>query len=118
VCTVEPLSTGGGMNACYTLYSGATHEAPINGMYSFVPCRRADSSEFRFARPTLSLPAEAVNPRSWQSPKGAGKPRSVHEILDLWSIVRDQVLAASCLLGVHFSIPPEDPEPPVRMVVR
>ncbi len=120
VSTIEPLATGGDPGACgasgicgdanawFTLYSGATYEAPINGMYSFVPCRRVDRENFRFARPALSLPAEIVNPWSWQSPKGAGRPLPVDEIRGLWAIVRDQVLAASCLPGVHFSTPPQD----------
>jgi hypothetical protein len=120
VSTIEALARGDDANACgasdacgdanawFTLYSGATYEAPINGMYSFVPCRRADREDFRFARPTLSLPPGVVNPRSWQSPKGAGRPLPPHDIRDLWTIVRDQVIAVGCLEGVHFSTPPED----------
>jgi hypothetical protein len=120
VSTIESLATGGDANACgasnacgdanawFTLYSGATYQTPINGTYSFVPCKRADREGFRFARPPLSLPAGVVNPRSWQSPKGAGRPLPRDEIRDLWTIVRDQVIAAGCLEGVHFSTPPED----------
>lgn len=51
VCTVESLLTDadcGGEK--FVLYRGATYGDPINGMYSFVPCRRADSAERRFAR--------------------------------------------------------------------
>ena len=81
VCTIQALATGDDANACgasdacsaanawFTLYSGATYEAPINGMYSFVPCRRADRKDFRFARPTLSLPLDVVNPRNWRGPR-------------------------------------------------
>src|SRR6516162_5105416 len=101
-------NTCGGASVCFTLYHGATHEAPINGIYSFVPCRRADREDFRFARPALSLPVEIVNPRSWRSPKGAGRPLPPRQIRDLWTIVRDQIIAAGCLEGVHFSTPPED----------
>ena len=120
VSTIESLATSdntnscgtsntcGGASVCFTLYHGATHEAPINGIYSFVPCRRADREDFRFARPALSLPVEIVNPRSWRSPKGAGRPLPPRQIRDLWTIVRDQIIAAGCLEGVHFSTPPED----------
>lgn len=101
-------NTCGGASVCFTLYHGATHEAPINGIYSFVPCRRADREDFRFARPALSLPVEIVNPRSWRSPKGAGRPLPPRQIRDLWTIVRDQIIGAGCLEGVHFSTPPED----------
>src|SRR6267378_4091997 len=40
--TCGTSSACGDANALFTLYNGATYEAPINGMYSFVPCRRAD----------------------------------------------------------------------------
>jgi hypothetical protein len=120
VCTIESLATGGDANTCgtssacgdanalFTLYSGATYEAPINGMYSFVPCRGADRDDFRFARPTLLLPLEFVNPSSWRSPKGAGTPLSPHKIRELWTTVRKQVVDAECLIGVHFPTPRED----------
>jgi hypothetical protein len=52
----------GDANAWFTLYSGATYEAPINGMYSFVPCRRVERDKFRFARPALSKKAAI---RTW-----------------------------------------------------
>ena len=119
VCTSESLATGGDENACggknacsdanawFTLFSGATYEAPVNEMYSFVPCRRADRENFRFARPALSLPVEFVNPYSWQSPKGAGAPVSPHKIRELWTTVRKQVIDAECLIGVHFPTPRE-----------
>ena len=120
VCTIESLASGGDANTCgtssacgdanalFTLYSGATYEAPINGMYSFVPCRCADRENVRFARPAVSLPLEFVNPRSWQSPKGAGTPLSPHKIRELWTTVRQQVVNAECLIGVHFPTPRED----------
>ena len=120
VYTIESLATGGDVNACggagaygdanawFTLYSGATYEAPVNGMYSFVPCRRADCENVRFARPALSLPVEFINPCSWQSPKGAGTALSPHKIRELWTTVRKQVVDAECLIGVHFPTPRED----------
>jgi hypothetical protein len=121
VCTIESLATGGNVNpsagkdACgdarawFTLFSGATYEASINEMYSFVPCRRSDR-DIRFARPTVSLPMEFVNPYSWQAPKGAGTPLPPHKIRELWTTVREQVVAAECLSGVHFPTPREHKE--------
>ncbi len=119
VCTVESLATGGDVDAygrkdlCgdprawFTLFSGATYESPVNEMYSFVPCRRTDRDNFRFARPAISLPTEFVNPWSWQSPKGTGTPLSAHKVRELWATVRQQVIAAECLIGVHFPTPRE-----------
>jgi hypothetical protein len=122
VCTIESLTMGGDVNTCggngfcadtnasFALYSCATYEAPVNEMYSFVPCRRTDRENVRFARPALSLPVEFVNPYSWQSPKGAGTPLSPRKIQELWATVRKQVLAAECLIGVHFRTPREHKE--------
>ncbi len=73
VCTVEALATGGDPNAEYMLYKGATHEDQVNGMYSFIPCRRADHDDVRFARPSLSLPVALLNPRNWRVPFGANR---------------------------------------------
>jgi hypothetical protein len=119
VCTIESLASGGDANTCgtssacgdanalFTLYSGATYEAPINGMYSFVPCRRADRDDFRFARPTLSLPVDPVNPRNWRTPK-ISRQLSWDQIREYWTTVRKQVVDDECLIGVHFPTPRED----------
>jgi len=126
ICTAESLATSGDGNACgnvtsceatnasFTLYQGATYENPIDGMYSFVPCRRVDRGDFRFARPELRLPAGIVNPRSAQSPKGADKPLPRCQIRNFWMKVRDQINRAGCLEGVYFPSPPEDQGRPRR----
>lgn len=111
VCTIELLRTSGDASKQFMLYRGATYEARINGMYSFVPCRRADSEIVRFPRPPVALPLCCVNPSSTQSPNGAGRPRTMAELVDVWEIVREQVLKADCLLGVHFSTPRLDHGP-------
>jgi hypothetical protein len=108
VCTVESLITTGNAAADpFTLYRGATYEAPINGMYSFVPCRRADTAQARFLRPSISLPGY-VNPSSTQTARGAKDPRSAADVREQWENVRKQVLDASCLLGVWFATPQLD----------
>ena len=105
VCTVESLTTGGNADDMFTLYRGATYDAPVNGMYSFVPCRRADRKDARFSRPPISLHASYLNPSSAQSPSNAGVARSVSEVREQWERVRQRVLDADCLLGVSFSTP-------------
>ena len=119
ICTIESLASdsafcGATAKVCaaagswFTLYSGATYDAPVNGMYCFAPSRRADQEGCRFMRPTLSLPADYVNPMSWQSPKGANTPRSAQIIRQIWQAARDQVIKAGCLIGVNFITPAED----------
>jgi hypothetical protein len=110
VCTVESLKTGGNAEDLFTLYEGATHKNQINFMYSFVPCRRADSENRRFSRPPISLPACYVNPSSTQSPSNARIPRSESEVREQWERVREQVIDTGCLLGVSFSTPRLDNE--------
>jgi hypothetical protein len=105
VCTVESLLTTGNADDPFTLYRGATYEARINGMYSFVPCRRANAGEPRFSRPSISLPGY-VNPKSTQSASGANSPRSATDVCEQWENVRRQVLEAGCALGVWFATPP------------
>jgi hypothetical protein len=111
VCTIESLGVSGGAGKRYMLYRGATYEAPVDGMYSFVPCRRADREEIRFSRPSIVLPPRYVNPSSTQSPSGAGRPYAVAEVRELWEKVRKQVIVAGCHLGVHFSTPHFDHNP-------
>jgi hypothetical protein len=112
VSTIESLVSGGDANTQFTLYHGATYEAPINGVYSFVPCRRTDHENFRFARPTLSLPDDLVNPRNWRTPKIARRQQSPEQILEYWNMVRKQVVDAECLIGVQFLTPREDKRAP------
>jgi hypothetical protein len=107
VCTMQSLMTDSDCSGeAFVLYRGATYEAPVEGMYSFVPCRRADRADLRFARPPVSLPGY-IDPSSWRGPSGTNKPRSITELRQLWEKVRQQVLVY-CLLGVSFATPPLD----------
>jgi hypothetical protein len=89
VSTLDSLVTSGNAQDIFVLYRGATYENQISGMYSFVPCRRADCTEPRFARPPISLPADYINPSSTQSPSNAGKGRSISDVRAQWESVRD-----------------------------
>ncbi len=99
----QRLTSGGG-DAPLTLYGGATRSEPVSGMYSFVPCRRADSGLMRFARPVIELPGY-VNPASKQSPSGALEPRPIEQARRQWLSVWEQVLSSGCLLAVSFPTP-------------
>jgi hypothetical protein len=105
VCTIDSLGMDTKASGKrFILYRGATLEAPVNGLYSFVPCRLADHARARFSRPIVSL-TDYINPRRWRGPSGANEPRSIPELCDLWRRIRQQVLDADCLLGVSFEIP-------------
>ena len=107
VCTVESLLTTGNDNDSFTLYWGATYQDRdcFNGMYSFVPCRRADADDMRFARPSISI-GDYVNPKSWRAARLT--PCSPADARRQWENVRRQVLGAGCLLGVWFATPELD----------
>jgi hypothetical protein len=111
VCTLNSVATTDGADALFTLFRGATPGRPVNGMYSFVPCRRADAPYPRFKRPALAS-SRYVNPTIKQGMKGTGNPISLAGATKSWEQVRDQVLDAGCLLGVAFATPPWQPSAP------
>lgn len=91
----------------YTLYSGATPDAPVDGMFSFVPCIPHPSAE-GFRRPriddklswtlrTITQSVRAIDVESANAPD----PRSV------WGQVRDLVLSdpQGLMLGTRFESP-------------
>lgn len=89
----------------YTLIKGATPDDPVDGMFSFVPCRVDGDADMRFARPVVDLPG-IVNPKSTQSPSGAKEMRPLAQIVDAWRTVVDQVRRVELELGIHFKTPP------------
>jgi len=114
VCTVDSLLTTGNRNDPFTLYRGATYQAPFNGSgyrrYSFVPCRRADAGNMRFSRPSIEL-GSYVNPANTRAARGARTPRSEAEVQEQWEKIRKRLLEAGYLLGVWFSTPELDEDP-------
>jgi hypothetical protein len=55
--TVEPWYRGDvPQKQSHRLYFGATPERPLQGMFSFFPCRRYDADKSDFARPEIKIP--------------------------------------------------------------
>ena len=104
LCTLGSLAADDTATASLTLFRGATPTKPIDGMFSFVPCRRANENPRRFERPPISLPG-IINPTSKQSPSGAKVGRSLPERQEAWSAISDQVRAAGLSLAVHLALP-------------
>jgi len=52
--TIEPMY-GWGEGATHRLYEGATPADPVNGMFSFVPCKPGSGRDVGFARPEIDL---------------------------------------------------------------
>lgn len=131
VCAVESVRAslgaigGGGCSprpSCrpgrrFMLYRGATYDDPVEGMYSFVPARRADSDEPRFARPALDVP-DRINPASSRGPRGSDMPLAIDLLHEAWDEVRLQVLATDLVIATHLATPPEGHPAPVPISSR
>jgi hypothetical protein len=87
-----------------TLYRGATVDDSVEGMFSFIPARRADAADARFPRPPVRLPG-MINPFNRQSTWGSKRPLPMDTLRDTWEAVRHQVLAADLLLAVRLHTP-------------
>lgn len=105
VCTARSLMTKrGDAYLPLTLYRGATVDDRVEGMFSFVPARRADVDDLRFARPRVALPG-LIKPSVWRSTWGSTCQRPLASVRDAWEAIRRQVLAADLLLAVWLQTP-------------
>lgn len=93
------------------LYVGATHETPVNGMFSFFPCM-APNGDRGFARPEIRNNAVLTqcyfNPKLSQGMKGHSRSSDalpLETVVKFWEDIRDQVLASGCQLGVRAEMP-------------
>jgi hypothetical protein len=86
-----------------TLYRGASYDNPVHGMYSFVPAKRADDKDPRFARPPVH--SAFINPRSLQSTFGSKIARPIGAVHEAWATIRDQVVGQGLEIAVHLETP-------------
>ena len=111
ICTGQSLAAADEhADQQFTLYRGATVDDPVDGMYGFVPARRADDADPRFPRPLIRLP-DLINPKSTQAARGVQEPHTAAELQEAWNEVRDQVLEADLLLGISLETPPSVDDP-------
>jgi hypothetical protein len=113
VCTARSLAAEPPhiSQGTFTLFRGATPQQRVNGMFSFVPCRRWATGGCRFARPAVRL-SGIINPLSWQAPSGAKMLRKPAQVARAWADVVKQVTAAGLELGVDLLEPPLQPQGP------
>jgi hypothetical protein len=110
VCTLDSLATTSARysKATFTLLRGATPREPVNGLFSFVPCRPWVGDDSRFERPAVRLPG-IVNPLSRQSPSGTKTLWSRAQVAAAWHAVIAQLTAADLELGAHLAEPSRCP---------
>lgn len=104
--TLGPWYADGGDAMSFRLYLGATPQDPVEGMFSFVPCVPAESTEDpRFPRPELRL-LGSITPHLRQGKKMT-KLASLHDVAGVWAQVVEQVERHDLALGTRI-----EPAPP------
>jgi hypothetical protein len=63
LATIGPMYGWGEGKRTYRLYVGATPDNPVDGMFSFVPCRPGSGADAGFARPALKVDG-VINPNA------------------------------------------------------
>lgn len=86
------------------LYTAATPDDPIEGMYSFFPCRAHDPNGAGFERPEISIPTVITD----ALPMGSSTTRvaSLAEVARVWTDIVAQVRRHGLMLGVETDMPP------------
>lgn len=87
----------------WRLYIGATHDNPLEGMYSFFPCLPRSGAKRSFCRPAIR-DGEFVTGSSRQGFR-LNPQVSVRDCTRLWQEVVEQVLSAGLWMGVNAEMP-------------
>lgn len=87
------------------LYSGATMEEPVAGMFSFVPCLPAGSGSAGFLRPQIRLD-NVITPGLMMGAK-VTRHLSLERVKELWDNVVAQMIDQDLALGTRFKLPPK-----------
>jgi hypothetical protein len=95
--------TPAGREKEWRLHSGASYDNPVQGMYSFFPCRPYEVTPKGFARPRIHLPGK-IRGNLYQSKKYS-EPLSPENMKLDWEEVVRQVKAEGLGLGVYAEMP-------------
>jgi hypothetical protein len=87
----------------WRLYFGVSHDKPLQGMYSFFPCRPYEAESKGFARARIALPG-VITDNLYQGKKYTEQP-SLAEMKMLWDEVVAQVQEQGLALGVYAEMP-------------
>lgn len=88
----------------FRLYTGATPQAPVAGMFSFFPCLPFEEPPRGFPRPVVRLD-RVISPRNWRAAKMT-RLDSLDDAFRIWRQVVNQVLDQDLALGVRALAPP------------
>jgi hypothetical protein len=102
--TIDPWYSGGSRSEdTYRLYSGATFDSSVEGMFSFFPCRRAAEVPHGFPRAEVNL-SDIVTPTMTQGKRLNPQP-DVARVRDLWRRVVSHIQDQGLALGVYAQMP-------------
>lgn len=114
---LDPMNSTPSECMKFTLYDGATADAPVDGRYSFVPAIPAEDSRGRFERPQLHLSdPELLDLQLSQGTKRTF--RTEPEAAAIWQEVRDQIWGEGLVLGTFLAPPAVDTAPGQEPEVR
>lgn len=99
--TIDPMYGWGEDGKTYRLYLGATPDNPVDGMFSFVPCRAAAGPRSGFARPAIDLKG-LINPNARMQARMLDV--SAEEIPELWRSVVETVRAGELALATQLQL--------------
>ena len=89
----------------WRLYWGATHDSPVEGMFSFFPCMPAASSPKGFPRPAIVNPTIITEGLLQGKRTNRQLGLSIDEVRKLWIDVCTQVESQKLWLGTHADRP-------------
>lgn len=98
-------SSCGGNNISLRLYFGATYNKPLDGIFSFFPCKPYSESSNGFARPIIRIP-DIITDNLKQGFRKTERV-SFDEIKPIWVKVVDQVTKQGLNLGIYADLPEE-----------
>ena len=100
----------GRKNSQMRLYYGASPEIPVEGMYSFVPCKRMSGNAQGWARPTLTrdemrnIYASCITDNLQQGVKYC-RDANLESNIKAWNHIRELFAQRGFLEGVRFECP-------------
>ena len=91
----------------FRLYFGATYDAPVQGMFSFVPCLPLKGDSVPFERPSIDIPG--ITNWKLQQNYRLNPQGSLEDVRILWERTVDQVVGQDLPLGLSVNLPPGIP---------
>lgn len=102
--TIDPWYTNlGKSDAVHRLYFGATHDAPVDGMFSFFPCLPLEAAPHGFERPEILIHG-SITPNQTQNKKLTFRG-TTGQMKELWQEVVRQVESQKLKLGIRAELP-------------